>query len=330
MMTMMMMTYETIKEEEEEEEWEEWDRKHHVTAFTKQLSTPHLWGVPVYCSTPARRVSSPPDSAVVNVKTGKVFRVPSNYPTMLDRTASPVCFASPEAILGMKSLGGGGDNKLKAVVFMNANETDVENVFRFYAETTGDEPDPKVLRTLARSPALGPTHPWVVLGRTLEAASFLKAAMSSEDTFPERSAYVRARNEFTKKKNKTTTKIPYEVLLDSSIDLFKVKRPVMVADSVNEAYVIEPTALVPRRKYHSRSVKNMSISTYDSLKRLVDLRERPPKLVVFTTDDLEGVGAMIDFYESMPEIEEARCDPRWAQLARTYGAGLFEKCCTFE
>jgi len=330
---MMELIYQTMYEEDEDEDedvsWDDEDplpppppsRKRHVTAFTRRIKRSSKKGggpIPVYCSTPHSRVSTPPNSCGVNVKTGKVFYASSKYPTVLGPNATPECFASEEALADMGALK--GLPRPTAVVFYHAGAGAVRGVFRFYDEAEGLEPDPEVLSKMARSSPIDPAHPWVGLARTLEAAKFLKAALSSEDTFPERLSATLVVATAMKRR------VPYVVLPDVTMEVFSAKRPVVVADDSRPAYTIRPSLLVFRRKYRGTRL-TMSAATYGCLDKLVEEATVPPKLVVFTTNDPDGVFAMIDFYESMPDVEDAFCARPWVKLAAAYGAKSFLDCC---
>lgn len=301
-------------------QWED-DRKQYVTAFNKKtLET--IPGrpspVPVFCSTSRRRVPTLPNSILVNVKTKKVAHVPSTYPIKPDESLVPLCYAYPGAISDMSALKR-QKRPYAAIVFVNAEETDVENMFEFYSEIEGVKPTPKIIRALAKCQPLNANHPWVLLGRIVEAGLFLNAAITTVDTYPERSIL-----DTTK-----YSRIPYLVLPDVTIKMFKIKRPVVVVDVLKEAvYTIEPTPFMPRRRYQKKSTRTMSYKTYSCLGALIKQRKDPPKLVVFTTDDPEGVETMIEFYEAMPNINSIYCHRKWIDTAKVCGAVLFEQCCS--
>ena len=309
-----------------EEWWDEWwddDRKQHVTAFAKKLRSKNksTATIPVYCSTSNQKASTLPNSIVVNVKSKIISRVPFTYPMPFNNLAVPVCYASSETITDMKALAH-PLNKLviAAVIFQNANPETVREMFRFYSEIEGDKPDPDTIRTLAKS-SLDSKHPLIVLGRVVEAVKLLIAALNLEDTYPERSIVI---EELAKLKKKN--RVPYVILSEITIDMFKIKRPVLVVDLLKGNYVIKPKMLVPRRRYKYKT-RTMSQFTYECLENLASAVLHP-KMVVFVTDDAEWVAAIIDFYESMPDISNAYCVKRWKGLARALGASSFEHFCS--
>lgn len=328
------MMYLLNEQEEKNYELKEYDRKQYVTAFNRRLSEYKARKkknekmnnhIPVYCSRPDRKLSAPPNSLVVNVETRKVFAVPLHFPTMLDKHIKPVCVITKQVLVRQMKALCSPPKKLSCLVFCQADEKAVIDMFRFYLELEGKEARPDIIRMLARSPPLNEKHPLIKVGRAVEARLFLMAALFTVDTFPE--------NEITRQSlmwnvlNKP--RIPYVVLSVTNMKMFNAKRPVVVSDVERGVYVIKPTPLIPRRRY--RGVKrNMAFSTYINLTTLYEQHPAPPQLVVFVTDIQEGVEAMIDFYESMPVISKVHCHVGWKDLGRICGAVSFEECCEEE